>query len=89
MNPKQIVKKRPAETKTGALGGGAILVVSILEGLGIQVSGAWLKVIAGGVTLAPAFFTWLFDHGGIRGVIRRFVRGNEMQGTRPTADVPA
>ena len=77
MKEDKITDRRPAETRAGALGGAAILVISILEALHITVTGAWLKVITGAVALAPACFTWLDVHHGIRGVVRRILGGRD------------
>lgn len=72
-----ILERHPAETKAGALGGFTIVLTSFLEAVGITVTGAWLKVITGVVALAPACFTWLDLHDGIRGVVRSIVGGRE------------
>lgn len=72
-----ILERHPAETKAGALGGFTIVVISFLEAVGITVTGAWLKVITGVVALAPACFTWLHLHEGIRGVARSIVGGRD------------
>jgi hypothetical protein len=80
MKKPEILQHHPAETKAGALGAGAILVVSILEAMNVEVTGAWLKVITGVVALAPAVFTWLFRSGGIRGVARRILNGTDEVG---------
>ena len=69
----EVTKRRPAETKAGALGAGAILLISLLEAFGVEVTGAWLKVITGVVAFAAAAFTWLFANGGIRGVLARLL----------------
>lgn len=80
MKKPEILKQHPAEAKTGALGAGAILVMSLLEAMDIQVTSAWQKVITGVVAFAPAAFTWLFRNGGIRGVGRRILNGSDEVG---------
>lgn len=77
MKEKQIVKDHPAETKAGALGGAAILAISVLEAFEITVTGAWLKVITGVVAVAPACFTWLDLNKGLSGVVRRLIHGRD------------
>lgn len=73
----EVTKRRPAETRAGALGAGAILLVSLLEAFGVQVTESWMKVITGVVAVSPAVFTWLVDNGGIRGAISRIVGGGQ------------
>ncbi len=87
MKAGEIVKRRPAETGAGALGGGALVVVSILEAFGVPVTGVWLKVVAGTVAVVPALFTWLANHGGIVGVIKRISVGDDAPepGPQPAA----
>ena len=77
MKEQEIVKRRPAETKAGALGGAAILAITVLEAFNFTVTGAWLKVITGIVALAPACFTWLDLNKGISGVVRRLIHGRD------------
>lgn len=72
-----LLDRRPTETKAGALGGVTIVAISFLEAVGITVTGAWLKVITGVVALAPACFTWLELHDGIRGTFHRIVGGRD------------
>jgi hypothetical protein len=78
----EIAKRRQAETKTGALGGGALVLISILEGFGIEVGGIWLKVITGVVAVTPGFFSWLYKYGGLVGVLKGLLHGNADRGAR-------
>jgi hypothetical protein len=80
----EIAKRRQAETKTGALGGGALVLISILEAFGVQVDGVWLKVVAGVVAVTPGFFSWLYKYGGLIGVIKGLLHGNVDRGARLT-----
>ena len=76
MKKNSVLERRPAETKAGALGGFTIVLISFLEALGITLSSAWVKVVTGVVALAPACFTWLDLHDGLRGLVRSIVGGH-------------
>lgn len=67
MSPGRVVKARPAETTAFVLGTGG-LIAAIAER-------NWQAAATAIVGFVPAAATYLFEHGGIRGVTTALWRG--------------
>lgn len=65
-----IHKRRPAETRTAAIGSATAIVQAFTAPW-------WCALATGVVAWAPAAFTWLVENGGLVGVVKRIFHGDD------------